>query len=150
MARHGDDDIMPYGLWLKAVDRATYSKRGQQALRELEQALLAIPDRRLAYEHISLDGQVCAIGAYAAWKRQQDSPSKDRSTIIETLEDENLWDSESLRDSAELGQEVGLAWSLAWEIASANDYDFSRGYTPEDRWTKMLAWIKLRIIQPAV
>ena len=62
------DDAMPYGLWLGAVARATNSKRGQQTLRDLEQALLAIPDKRLAYEHVAHEGDVCAVGAYAAYK----------------------------------------------------------------------------------
>lgn len=139
------DDEMPYGLWLGAVTRATTSKRGQQTLRDLEQALLAIPDKRLAYEHISHEGEMCAVGAYVAYKEQQTDPSQDRGAIIKRLEDEYFWEGESLRQTARLGEESGIAWSLAWEIASVNDYCFGRDHTPEQRWEKMLAWVRQQI-----
>jgi hypothetical protein len=146
--RDADDDEIPYGLWVGAVDRATYSRRGQQALRDLEQALLAIPDKRLAYEHIAHEGQVCAVGAYLAWQQQQAAPDKDRAAIVKELEAEHYDEDESLRWTARAGQEAGLAWSLAWDIASTNDYHFGRAHTPEQRWEDMLAWVRKRIRQP--
>jgi hypothetical protein len=140
----GSDDPMPEGLWWSAYRRARTSKRGQQVLRDLEQALLAIPDKRLAYEHISHEGAVCAVGAYVTWKEQQ--AGKDRSAVIKELEDAYYWEHESLRQTAEVGKEAGIAWTLAWEIGAANDYDFGKGFTPEERWERMLAWVRNQMI----
>lgn len=142
--RDSDDNPMPVGLWWSAYNRARTSNRGQQVLRDLEQALLAIPDKRLAYEHISHEGAVCAIGAYVTWQEQQ--AGQDRSAAIKELEDCCYEEHESLRATAEIGEAAGIAWTLAWEIASANDYAFGRGFTPEERWERMLAWVRAQMI----
>jgi hypothetical protein len=142
----GSDDPMPEGLWWSAYRRARTSKRGQRVLRDLEQALLAIPDKRLAYEHISHEGAVCAVGAYVTWKELQADPSKDRAAVVKDLEAAYYWESESLRGTAMVGREAGIAWTLAWEIGAANDYAFGKGFTPEERWEKMLAWVREQII----
>jgi hypothetical protein len=56
------------------------------------------------------------------------------------------WEHESLRQTAEVGKEAGIAWTLAWEIGAANDYDFGKGFTPEERWERMLAWVRNQMI----
>lgn len=144
--RDGSDDPVPEGLWWSAYTRARTSKRGQRVLLDLEQALLAIPDKRLAYEHISHEGTVCAVGAYVTWKELQADPSKDRAAVVKDLEDAYYWESESLHGTAQVGREAGIAWTLAWEIGAANDYEFGKGFTPEERWKKMLAWVRKQII----
>lgn len=67
----GDDyDVLAYGRWHANVQRAIKGRRGQKALREMRDALLAMPQRRLiADEFATPQGEVCAVGCAVAYKR---------------------------------------------------------------------------------
>lgn len=78
---YDEEGAIPYGLWNTIVENALGGKRGQQALAELEQALLALPEPVLIEGHLAADGQVCAIGAYVAHKRAQ----AEGTSIAETV-----------------------------------------------------------------
>src|SRR6266850_306633 len=81
MSRFGDRDEgdIPYALWRGNVERALKGKRGQQALREFREALLALPEKKLisgalcdvAYDDDDKPQAVgfCAVGAFAFFKR---------------------------------------------------------------------------------
>jgi len=145
MRRDGDGDTcVPDGLWQNAFARAIAGKRGQKILREIERALLEMPERRLLDSHIACGTEVCAVGAYAVWKYQQDHPDLSRKSIIYGLEGEYYDDSESLANTAYLGTELGMPWTMAWELAEANDVRF-RDCTPEERWERVLNWVRDRI-----
>lgn len=79
----------------------------------------------------------------------QDDPGKDRAAVVKELEDAYYWEDESLRWTARVGREAGIAWTLAWEIGAANDYAFGKGFTPEERWEKMLEWVREQIVPTA-
>lgn len=66
-----DGEGMPYELWQQALSTALGGRRGQEALAEMETALLALPEPKLVHGHLVADGQVCAIGALVASKRAQ-------------------------------------------------------------------------------
>jgi hypothetical protein len=72
VSRFGDDYDEPFPnawwLWENSLGRAMSSARGQQALRDLEAALLALPEKKLISGALAMGGQVCAIGAYALHK----------------------------------------------------------------------------------
>lgn len=60
-----EDEDWPgqFNLWRANVNRSIAGKRGQAALRDLEAALLAMPNKRLI-GHKFIDGEeVCAVGA---------------------------------------------------------------------------------------
>ena len=67
MSRFGDGDYEPiigsdgkvkdtFGLWRSNVKRSLSGKRGQAALRDLRDALLALPEKRL------IEGALCTVG----------------------------------------------------------------------------------------
>lgn len=81
MTRFGSDYDEPFPnageLWHANLMRALRGKRGMQVLRDLEAALLALPQPRLIESHVAKDGEVCLVGAYVLHKRVQDRESRD-------------------------------------------------------------------------
>ena len=49
--------------WRGAVDSAILGRRGQRLLKEMRQALDAMPVKQLIAEELERDGLVCALGA---------------------------------------------------------------------------------------
>lgn len=123
MSRSGySDDCGNLGLWRGAVQRATLGYRGQHLLRKLRDALDAMPTKRLITDAIKDDaGEVCALGAL----------------------DSNA----PLYDAPELAKHFGIAHALAAEIVYMNDeYPPWTPETPEQRWTRMRAWVDAQIV----
>lgn len=126
MSRSGYDDDCSgaeLNLWRGAVDRAIRGKRGQAFLREMLEALDAMPEKRLA-SSVLVDqetGECCAMGAVAL-KRGLDTSAVDPG------------------DRVEVSALFGIAESMAAEIAFENDDDFGETTTPERRWEYMRAW----------
>lgn len=71
-------------LWWANVRRALNGKRGQQALRDLETALLELPVRRLVKGHLAAGSDVCAVGALALHRRLK--KGERREAILADLE----------------------------------------------------------------
>lgn len=139
MSRSGysdDDSDMPMALYRQAVQRATTGYRGQHLLRRLREALDAMPTKRLITGNIKDHaGQVCALGALDPtapaynedWGDDYDHPRK-------------------------LAKHFGIAPALASEIVYMNDeYNSWRlqDETPEQRWTRMRAWVDALIVKTA-
>jgi hypothetical protein len=114
--------------------RSIKSKKGQAALRELEQALLALPSKRLiAHELEDAEGEVCAIGALAKYRKH--APHADPE-----------WEME------QVGVELGMPQMVAWRVVALNDVDidfyYDRkehrcvSYTPEERYERVLAQVR--------
>jgi hypothetical protein len=170
MSRYGDDyggEDFPgqYALWQANYERALKGKRGRQALRDLREALLALPEKKLIegalctvnpatrlrdvpedswrYRDLSeaLGGKgegVCAIGALL-WHRKVKAGADPSEAFdsLPTLEDSNY----GLDDTASLAvSDAGIAYSLAWALACKNDETYRR-MTPEERYTAFMAWI---------
>ncbi len=65
-------DPLASGRWEGNVRRAIKGRKGQAALRDLRDALLTMPERRLiAGEFATPDGEVCTVGCLVAYKRAQ-------------------------------------------------------------------------------
>lgn len=128
MSRSGYSVCENLGLWRGAVHRATTGYRGQHFLRKLRDALDAMPVKRLIVDAIKDDsGEVCALGAL--------------DPTVETY------------DAAALADHFGIARALAAEIVYENDEHFAFAYglravneTPEQRWTRMRAWVEEQIL----
>jgi hypothetical protein len=199
MSRYSDRDdyegeteqILALGRWENNARRALKSKRGRQALRDLRDALLTLPDKRL------IEGAVCTVGAdkrREAWvaaatknwealkpEWRPDAPWADEANNLDEVVRRNgegvcavgayIWHSkvkagadpaeafaslpdvtdegsDGLEDTAGLGQQAGMAYTLAWELAYRNDETYSR-MTPEGRYTAFLAWIDSELTEPA-
>jgi len=137
-------------MWEKTVELGIKGKRGQKVLRELEAALLALPEKKLC------DGELVA----GAWPDDEDEfqrvvaqpptycalGSLLRHRLPEA--DPQEWvrdpDEDDLGSSAEfVAEKLGLRFSLAWTIAFENDHGApSWKETPEQRWERMLRWVR--------
>jgi hypothetical protein len=133
---YADGEGVPWGLWQQTVSRALGGRRGQEALAELEAALLDLPDRRLIEGYLANDGDVCAVGAFVAHQRAQEQ-GIDLAAVIEAMDGgtTDAW------ETAEAGCAAGLRYSVAWHLAHLNDEEFG-GATPEKRYELMLAWVR--------
>lgn len=110
MSRSGytddNDDPLAHGRWRQAVKRSIEGKRGQALLRELVEALDAMPDKRLyAGSFATAEGEFCTLGVLAAR----------RGTKVDDLGDEHDCDAETV------GQRFGIAHAMAAEIMYMND-----------------------------
>lgn len=163
MSRSGDDDFEESfpgeaALWEANFHRALKGKRGRQALRDLREALLALPepkliegalctvnpekragsDGRRAAELAEYGEGVCAIGALL-WHRRVKAGMDPAEAFdsLPTLADDNY----GLDDTAQLAvSDAGLVHSLASAIAYKNDETYG-AKTPEGRHAAFLAWI---------
>lgn len=118
----GDIDNWQRIMWRGRVASAIKGKRGQAFLREMIEALDAMPDRRLIVHELRKDGEVCALGAVGA-KRGVDLESIDPY------------------DHKTLASTFNIAPCLVQEIEYENDIDLKwMGDTPETRWVQMRGW----------
>lgn len=128
MGRSGYDvDCDGWALirWRGAVSSAIRGERGQAFLRELRDAMDAMPDKRLVAEELQADGCYCAMGVVAA-ARGVDMTALD------------AWDYDQVSKS------LGIAQAMAREIAFMND-EWDWNETPEHRWTRMREWVDEQI-----
>jgi len=161
---YSDEEDYPgqFGLWQANCRRSLKGRAGQAALRELEAALLALPEKRLiADKMIDAEGEVCAIGALAKYKG--------RDLLAEPHvgpDDEFEGDGEM----EEIGMELGMPRLVAWKVVSKNDIEIDGHYetlagpiksrwagqplrqfvpaTPEERYSQMLAWVQRQLEPP--
>lgn len=73
-----------YALWEQAYLRALRGKRGQAALLDLYHALEALPKPRLISSHLAHNGEVCAVGALALYRRS--NAGEDPAAVLAELE----------------------------------------------------------------
>ena len=124
MSRSGySDDCENVELWRGAVHRAMNGARGQHFLRKLRTSLDAMPAKRLITNDIVNDkGEVCALG------------SVDPKAKIDP------------EDRYAVAKHFGIAPAMAAEIAYMNDEYADWRETPEDRFTRMRAWVEQNIV----
>ena len=82
---------------------------------------------------------VCAVGALL-WHQKVKAgmdPAEAFASLPTVAGDD---DADPMTETADLGKQAGLTFTLAWELAYRNDetYDLK---SPEDRYTAFLAWI---------
>lgn len=145
----GDWEEANYYLWAANVRRAIEGRRGQLALRELEAALLALPEKRLISGALCHEGQVCALGALGVYKRMQQGATREEALAWVWEHTPHYSDGEIMEytavDTADFGKaHLGLTYVLAWHIAQENDeHDaFTGPQTPEQRYEWMLRWVR--------
>jgi hypothetical protein len=114
--------------WRGAVKSAIRGKRGQAFLREMLQALDALPEKRLIAEDLVSEEGCCALGAVALQR------GLDVSEIDPT-------------DRDAVAKLFGIAGALAAETAYMNDEGryYCSDETPEQRFSCMRAWVAAQI-----
>ena len=116
-----------FDLWQANCARSLQGKNGQEELRALRTALLAMSDKRLIHGALKdADGEVCAIGAYA----------RHRGLDLDKFDPEDATD--------EVGIEAGMPSLVAWKVVEMNDMEFDH-LTPERRYVKMLEWVEMQL-----
>jgi len=111
--------------WRGQVKSAIRGKRGQSLLREMLEALDAMPQKRLIANALEKDGEVCALGSLGR-KRGIDM------TGIDPHEYETV------------AAKFGVARQLVQEIAYLND-ECTWRQTPEERWKEMRDWVQQQL-----
>jgi hypothetical protein len=123
MSRSGyTDDCENLWLYRQAVERAIKGKRGQAFLREMLEALDAMPEKRLIADALIDHGEVCAIGSVGV----------KRGVNMEQLD---------IEAPEQIAEVFGIAPSLVQEIEFENDEAGHYAQTPEDRWQRVRAWV---------
>jgi hypothetical protein len=117
--------------WRGAVLSAMRGRRGQAFLKELDEALSAMEEKRLTKDALIREpdliqpGEVCALGALG----------KARGIDMSQIDPE---------DYEAVARAFGIAPAMAQEIMWMNDERYSSA-TPEQRHADMQAWIKENI-----
>lgn len=125
MSRHGysdELDVLDLGRWRGQVCSAIRGKRGQEFLRELADAMDAMPEKWLIVgELIDSDGDCCTIGVVC----------KSRGIDVSKVDPD---------EPEQVGAIVNIARQMAAEIEYEND-DGGWNETPEKRWQRMRRWV---------
>lgn len=127
MSRSGyedGDDLWSMIRWRGAVQSAIRGRRGQQLLRELAEAMDAMPVKRLIADELENGGEYCAMGVVGVA----------RVIPLDHIDPEDI---ERVADT------FGIADALAREIVYQNDEGAfrPREESPEARWGRMRAWV---------
>lgn len=127
MSRSGySDDYEFVNLWQGTVSRAIKGKRGQKLLIDLAEALDEMPIKRLITMDLkNNEGEFCTLGVLGA-KRGFD---------LEKIDPEQ---------PECVAKKFDIATAMAQEIVYQNDEWFGN-CTPEERWTRMRAWVQENI-----
>ena len=141
-----DCDGFELARWRGAVSRSIKGRRGQALLRDLGEALDAMPVKRLyPGSFASEDGEFCALGALAAHKgiRTDDLGSDEGDDC----------------DPDRVAERFGISGAMAAEIMWANDeglvseHAYIDGrWSPdpdhaEKRWLAMKQWVSKMLIE---
>lgn len=135
MNRSGySDDLYSWDLirWRGAVKSAINGSRGQVLLRQMADALDAMPVKRLIAEDLrNKNGEVCALGAVGVAT----------GVDVDALEP---------YDHDGLAKAFDVARALICEIEFINDDNGWRHDTPEERWCRVRKWVKENLASGAV
>lgn len=154
MRFEGDfDELFPGQTWLweANVERNFSGRPGQRKLRELRDALLALPEKRLIETRLADEkGNVCALGALAVKHRVDQGEPRERvlaEMAARTSSDDgwvDTWEAEqgTLAEAEACGVKTPMAVTVAYE----NDCGPSSKETPEQRYVRVLAWVEKRIL----
>lgn len=121
------DDPLALHRWRRAVDMALNGKRGQAFLRELLEALDVMPEKRLIADALRKgEGEYCALGVIGA----------KRGINLDAIDPD---------DAENIHVPFGIANAMAREIEWVNDEAGPHVQTPEQRWSRVRAWVARQI-----
>ena len=130
-----EDEDYPgqFELWQANCKRSCRGRKGRAVLRELENALLALPEPKLGYDVlVESTGEVCAIGSLMVQRKVDAGMSREQAIAECSTADPY--------ETEETGVELGMPSLVAWSAAVEND-EYSTE-TPEERHARMLKWVR--------
>lgn len=125
-----DSDNLAVYRWRGQVASAIRGRRGQAFLRELKEALEAMPVKELISRDLEREGQVCALGAVGV-KRGIDL---------------TVFDPE---DAHPLAEAFGIAHQLVREVEYIND-ECVHPPNPAIRWRSVYNWVLRNLKEPTL
>lgn len=137
MSRHeycdcDDLDQQDMAMWRGRVMSAIRGRRGQQLLRDLRDALDAMPEKRLIAGSLQNTDGVCALGSVCVY----------RNLNIDDLKFDGDEDDDPLWTNEHLSERLNIAECLVREVEYEND-EFAG--SPEERWEYMRKWVDRHI-----
>lgn len=149
-----DGDGFPLALYRENVDRAIRGRRGQVFLRDLVEALDALPEKRLISDDLVVSGWAETSDRIApeydfkfeysgSWGRfGYDAPQRQGACAIGALGIRRGVDMSRLdpEQADRVAKAFGIAECLAREVVFENDEAGPRAETPEARWQRMRDW----------
>lgn len=146
MSRSGySEDLDQWALirWRGAVKAAIRGNRGQALLREMEAALLALPEKALCAHDFAdaKDNTVCALGSVALKRKL------DKGKDLETAFKEIVKEFPEGCEAEEVAGEFNISDAMAKEITYVNDEWGPYGCTPQQRYETVLAWVRENIVR---
>lgn len=143
---YGDEHPGILNLFRANVERSLRSKAGQARLRELREALVALPVKALEANTFAEGDRnaprVCALGAWALAKQGGD-PDAARAMLKDAEQD----DIETYQDLAPHGWPRLVVLETIW---MNDEGGYWRVQTPEQRYAFMLAWLNENIVETTV
>jgi hypothetical protein len=144
-SNYTEDDEFPgqFDLYRANVERSLRSKAGQARLREMRDALLALPVKALE-AGIFITGdedspRVCGLGA---WALHHARSVAEASALVPKYPADVATDD---YDTADALKRFGWPKLVVWEAIFINDEHWSC-VTPEVRYEKVLAWVNANIL----
>ena len=147
------DDPLAFGRFRAAVGSAIRGKRGQAFLREALAALDAMPDKRLIAGDLVVTGEQCPygeadliVGADELCDTKGQPYPMGACCLLGAVALARKMDVSDLdpEDIDSVAPRFGLADAMTREIVYWNDEGGWRE-TPEERWTRMRAWVAEQI-----
>ena len=137
------------------IRRAVAGKKGRKFLIELEAALLALPEKRLASgamaasegmggfdgKPIVATGDVCALGAVAVARAL--AAGKSRQAVLRELAEKFDPEEQAWTLTTEAAHYLKICHPLAYAVVYQNDV--SSAQTPEKRYENVLAWVQRKL-----
>jgi len=139
---YNDEEQFPgqFALWRANTERQIRGPNGQAVLRELEAALVALPEKRLVMGAIAKDGHVCTVGLLLVLKRTRAGMT--HAEAVQQLEQEYGDDDEPTDDIAT--REGVVPNLVAWRLVELNDILLDDA-TPEARYEFVLTWVRRKL-----
>jgi hypothetical protein len=163
------DDPLALGRWRAQVASSTRGKRGQKLLRDMLAALDAMPEKRLVSGVLEISSEIDERNAQKWAELFKDPAAADRYRECYVATRPASFKEGDVCALGALGRVRGLdmtgldpeqpegvaaafdvAEPLAREIVYMNDEGTYRSETPEERWTRMRAWVESQIIKSTV
>jgi hypothetical protein len=140
---YGDDFPGQLALYRANVSRSIKSRTGQARLRELRDALLALPTKALEAETFAEGAgeapRVCALGAWALAKC---GDIEQAHAMVPSDADDH--------ETADLFESHGWPRLVVLDAIYMNDEGGDYKETPAERYARVLGWVERQIVQQAV
>jgi hypothetical protein len=150
-----EDELRMWAFWSNQK-RAIAGKKGRKFLLELEAALVALPEKRLANgvmaaseeewtpkQVVVATGDVCALGAVAAARAV--AAGEPRHEALQKLAEEFDPSEAGWTLTKQAGDHLKICHPLAYAVVECNDEGGGSRETPEKRYERVLAWVREKL-----